>query len=167
MKIGRLLIACAFMGSLSACGFAPLYKETAQSQRAHQSLASIEIMPKKDRTHQLMRNKLLYLMGENRAPLYQLNISPVVEKLGFGIRQDASASQERLTLTVDYSLVDLSSLEKKVKILSGQLSRSTSYQLVQSDYATLVRREDSIERLAEKIAEDLHLKLLLHFKQGE
>jgi LPS-assembly lipoprotein len=65
-------------------------------------------------------------------------------------------------LNADYRLVDLSSNEV---VLKGNTEATSAYNVVESEYATLVARRDAEKRAAKMLSDDLSLRLALYFAQ--
>ncbi|WP_245835151.1 hypothetical protein [Thalassospira mesophila] len=109
-----------------------------------------------DRVGQLTRNVLLENLtpkGETSSPLYELSIEidETTNDLGFTKQNEATVSD--YILSGAYKLVRISD----TKILrSGTLRARTSFNLVQSDFASLEAkssaREDAARNLARQIA---------------
>lgn len=159
----RLLVLIASLGVLSACGFKPLYGERMDSPAVNESLGSILIAPIPDRLGQLVRNAVserVTPLGPPGAPVYRLEIALGVEKINMGVRQDESVTRRTYRLNADYRLRDFAT-EKTV--LAGKTWSTTAYDVVRSDFATLVAEEDAQERLAEEVAEEIRTRLALYF----
>ena len=150
---------------LSACGFRPLYETGGSTSAMRDQLAGIEVAPIADRLGQQMRNRLLDRLASGGTPDYRLEITLAQSSEGYGIRPDAAATQERLTVTAQVRLIALAGAEKPV--FEEVMRSSTSYDLVLSDYAILSRREDSAKRLVLELAERIHRRLALHFTQSD
>ncbi len=127
-------------------------------------LASIEVAPIADRLGQQMRNRLLDRLASGGTPDYRLEVTLDQSSEGYGIRPDAAATQERLTVTAHIRLVSL--VGEEAPVFDEVMHSSTSYDLVLSDYAILSRREDSARRLVVELAERIHRRLALHNTQS-
>lgn len=168
-RLLKLLSVIFSLTLLTACGFAPMYTTPETESGVNSQLAAITIPAKNQRLHQLMRIELMQLMnsgGMNNEgggqARYDLTIALSQKSDDFGIRQDASATQERLTLTASYQLKEGEKL-----LLEKSLTRSTSFTLVQSDFAALSAREDSAKRLAKALAADIHRQISIYFHQNK
>lgn len=139
--------------SVTACGFSPVYKA---DRGVVPGLASIEIAAIEDRLGQQMRGYLIDRMGVSGNNVYRLNVRLRKQHEGFGIRADAAATQEQVTLWADFDLVRLSDDKK---ILSDTLRARSSFDLVLSDFASLSQREDTERRLAFELADQLQAAL--------
>ncbi len=164
----KLLVLPALM-FLSACGFTPLYQSGSDGQSGlgtpslDHSLSTIEVAPISDRVGQQMRNHLLVRLNTKGTPQYQLKIILEQSTRGYGIRPDASITQEELTVKAHVSLLDLNTNEAPPLFMETYTSR-TSYDAVLSDFATLTQREDSARRLAIEIADRIHRRMAVYFQ---
>ncbi len=147
---------------LSACGFRPLYEAGGSADAMRDHLSGIEVAPIADRLGQQMRNRLLDRLGTGGTPDYRLEITLEQASEGYGIRPDAAATQEQLTVIAHVKLVNLNGEEL---VFEEDMRSTTSYDLVLSDYAILSRREDSARRLVLELAERIHRRLALYFTQ--
>lgn len=149
------------LGALSAlggCGFAPLYAER-DNGGAEEELAAVKINTIGDRNGQMLHNLLLDRInpkGRPATPLYSLDIQLTEQKANIGIIKDSSATLAQLGSTANYTLYDL----KARKALQSGRSRSfTSYNIVQSDFATLSAEKDARERTLRELADDITTKI--------
>lgn len=149
---------------LSACGFRPLYEAGGSSQAMQAHLASVEIAPIADRLGQVMHNHLLDRLNVAGRADYRLTVSLDQSTQGFGIRPDAAATQEQLTLV---ATVVFTRLDGEEVIFAEDMRARTSYDLVLSDFASVQQREDSERRLALELAERIHRRLALYFTKAE
>jgi LPS-assembly lipoprotein len=149
---------------LTACGFRPLYEAGGSSGAMQEHLASIEVAPIPDRLGQQMRNRLLDRLNTGGVPRYRLEVTLAQESEGYGIRPDAAATQEQLTVYATVKLVDLNG---EGLVFEENMRSTTSYDLVLSDYAILTRREDSARRLVLELAERIHPRPAFHFSKAD
>ena len=159
----KLLASCLLL-VLTGCGFRPLYEAGGSSDAMQEHLAGIEVAPIADRLGQQMRNRLLDRLNTSGTPDYRLEITLAQENEGYGIRPDAAATQEQLTLFAHVKLVNLNG---ETLVFEEDMRATTSYDLVLSDYAILTRREDSARRLMLDLAERVHRRLALYFSKAE
>jgi len=156
--LSRRHILLAGLSALAGCGFAPLYAER-ENGAAEQELASVKINTIPDRNGQMLHNLLLDRMnakGRPGAPLYSLDIQLTEQKANVGIIKDSSATLAQLASTANYTIYDL----KERKVLQSGRSRSfTSYNILQSDFATLSAEKDARERTLRELADDITTKV--------
>ncbi|WP_286829383.1 MULTISPECIES: LPS assembly lipoprotein LptE [Kordiimonas] len=159
---GALVITLALL--LSACGFRPLYEAGGSSRAMQQHLAGVEVAPIADRLGQVMRNRLLDRLNTGGTADYRLTVTLEQSTQGYGIRPDAAATQEQLTLVAHVAFIRLNGEEI---VFTEDMRARTSYDLVLSDFATVTQREDSARRLALELAERIHRRLALYFTKAE
>jgi LPS-assembly lipoprotein len=152
-----LLLLCI---ALAACGYQPLYGEHGAANTAvTANLAEIRIEAIPDRVGQKMYNFLherLTPEGKLAEPKYALRvrIRETVEELLY--ERDETATRANLTLRADYELRRLADDE----VIAKGTSRSTSgYDILSSQYATLVSKDDARERNARVISDDIRTRM--------
>lgn len=163
IRVLRALALVASLGVLAACGFKPLYGERMDSPAINDSLGTILVAPIPNRLGQLVRNAVLERiapLGAPDAPAYRLEIKVDVEKTNVGIRQDESVTRITYRLNAEYRLRDFATEDT---LVTGKAWSTTAYDVVRSDFATLVAEEDAQERLAEEVAEEIRTRLALYF----
>ena len=155
-RIAPLLVCFA----LGACGFEPLYGERGTDNAAVTTdLATIRIEAIPDRIGQKMYNLLYERLtpdGKADVPKYSLrvHIRETVEELLY--ERDETATRANVTLRADY---ELRRIEDDELIAKGT-SRSTSgYDILSSQYATLVSRDDARDRSARVISDDIRTRM--------
>ena len=130
------------------CGFAPLYKQVDGETSVSERFAEIEIPSIPDREGQILRNDLidrLYTQGRPADARYTLKIDPVNTSISsLGIRKDATATREQLTFSVHVQLVDRAS---SAVLLDRSVRAVGSYDILDSQYQTLVSRQTASERV--------------------
>ena len=149
------LLVCLIL--LGGCGFRPIYGTATQGNTAA-ALASVDVEPISDRVGQILHNHLLDLLnprGRPERPRYRLsvNLSESVERIAF--RKTEVATRANLWLRVSFTLQGAAG----ESVLSGNLSVVSSYNILQTDFATLAAEQDARERAARQLAEELRLQL--------
>lgn len=155
------LLAVALL--LSACGFRPLYGERANSASAVQHMAAIEIAPIPERVGQELQNQLRVRLNPRGAPAntrYRLLTRLREVRTDLAIRDDASATLANLQLIANYTLHDAATNNV---LYSGQSRFTASYNLVRSQFATLVAEDDARSRAVEAISDDMRVRLGIYF----
>ena len=145
---------------LSGCGFHPIH---ASDSTTIEMLAQIEITSMDTRLGQILRGFLIKRLSspnQPNAPRYNLDISLQVSKEALAIARDESATRFNMTLSADYSLV---SLKNNKIVLKGSTRAISAFNVVSSDYATLVAERDAEIRAARVITEDLLGRLTVFF----
>jgi LPS-assembly lipoprotein len=150
------LVAAA--AALGACGFQPLYGDNG-ARNASAELAAVHINTIPDRNGQMLHNFLLdriNAQGRPSDPRYVLDIRLTESKASLGIIKDSSSTLAQIASVANYTLRDL----KANKVLQSGRSRSvTSYNIVQSDFATLAAEKDARERTLRELSEDITTKV--------
>lgn len=144
---------------LAGCGFQPLYGDKDYGAAGGKDLATVKINTIADRNGQILHNFLLDRInphGRPGAPLYSLDIQLTEQKTNVGIIKDSTATLGQLASTANYTLYDL---KKRVPAHSGRSRSFTSYQIVESQFATLSAEKDARERTLREIAEDITTKV--------
>lgn len=167
------IISLSLILLLSAgCGFRPLYSEPepasgmqGHSQSAAMQLQQVAVAAEDNRTGQLLRRAtedLLYLNGKSAAR-YRLTLTHELNKYPIGIEPDGQVSRYNLELMVRYQLSSASG----TPIANQELKTVTSYNVVASDYATLIAERDATKRTTEEMAQILvpHLAKALEAAQ--
>lgn len=160
----RPLLAVIFL-ILGACGFHPMYGGS-DGRALRQNLDNITVAPIPDRLGQLVRNSLLDQMTGNGGAdaQYRLSVFLNLEEEGVGFRQDEAITRTNVMLTADYRVVRLA--DKQVA-LAGKARVFGAYDVVESDFSTLVARRDIKRNLAERVATQIHTRLAAHFRPGK
>ncbi len=141
---------------LAACGFQPLYGDADEQLAPTEDLLElVDVPPIADRTGQLLRIELTNRLTPTRPapqPVYTLPIRLTESRANLAVRKDASATRANLTITATYELQRISD---GVSLTSGSVRSVNSYDIVTSDYATLVAEQDARRRGAKDIADGI------------
>ena len=166
MWLSRTFATLILLTALAACGFKPLYGTDPSGLSDPQGeLATIRVAPIPDRLGQLVRNQLVeYLTprGQGAQNRYQLNVKLSLSSVGTALAQDESATRYNLTLTSNFTLVDLSTNKK---VFVGVARSIAVYNVITSEYATLIARQDAERRAAQDVAEELRTRLGVFFSR--
>ena len=159
-----LAMPLALLIGLGACGFRPLYSER-HNAGVTAELAAIRIDLIADRTGQKLHNFLLDRFnpkGSAAQPRYGLTVKVLTQRRELGIRKDETATRANLTLTASYTLRDW----RTNRSLYQGVSRSTnSYNILESDFATLAALNDVTTRAARELSEKIKTRLSIYFSQ--
>ena len=171
MSLSRTLFIIAGLFLLGGCGFQPMYQKHDASDAVVDDLAQIEILnpidPDKhdDRMGQKVKNLLLDRLnpkGRPRDPFYTLILSIRVTKSELGLRITEEATRAKLSVSVDYTLNE----KKTDAVLFRENARSVnSYNIVDSDYATLSAETNAKNRGAREVADLIKLQLGIFFER--
>ena len=158
----RATALAACLAILGGCGFQPLYGQRDRGSVAAE-LAAVKIKLIENRVGQQLRNFLLDRLNPQGKPataIYDLIIELAESREDLGIRKDETATRANLTLRAEYVLESAATGE----ILVEGFSRSvTSYDLVDSDFATLSAEADARKRAVRQISEDIKIRLGIYF----
>lgn len=163
MSCFRNVFLVAVLLSLAACGFRPLYASGGNSTTATTSqLALVRIDRIPDRLGQELRNALLDRLtplGPPSEPLYMLRVSITETNQELGIRKDETATRANLRLNVTYVLYDVISRQP---LFESKQRAVGSYNILESDFATLAAEQNVRSRLVRKISDSIRTNLALH-----
>ncbi len=157
------IIALLALTGLTACGFRPLYAEDKGGDSTAAEMAKVKISMMEDRIGQLTRSVLVETLtprGQTSRPEYSLDIglSETVSELGY--TKDNEATIADYILSANYRLSRIS--DSKV-LRTGTLRARTTYNLVESDFASLeaesAARSDAARNLARQLANQVAVGL--------
>jgi LPS-assembly lipoprotein len=168
--LGRLTSSWSACGILllfllSGCGFQPLYGTSVQQDVPAQfQQVYVQVIP--DRIGQQIRNYLLDRLnpqGQPSRPLYTLKVEPSVSRTNLGIKRDETATRAVMNLDVNFFLADA----RSGKVLFSGYERSVnSFNIVDSDFATLSAEKDALDRAAREVSNAIRLRLGIYFRTG-
>lgn len=148
-------------GALSGCGFHPLYGKA--NPEVVPELAAVKIDSIADRNGQLLRNMLYQKMnpeGEPANPKYVLRakLDEIVQALA--IQLNEVATRANLLMDAQYELTDL----RTGKVVFRQdLRATTSYDIVQDEFANVTAQNDARKRALRQIGDDIATQLSFYF----
>lgn len=158
----RTIFLLAALGFLGGCGFQPLYG-TSFGAYAPEEFAAIRIKPIRDRVGQQLHNQLLSLLnpgGRAKKPRYVLEARLTESIASLGVQKSAFATRANLTLSVNYRL---SPLPIGNPVLTSNDSIIVSYNILESDFATLMAEKDARARAVRELAQVIRTRLGAHF----
>lgn len=148
----RLVLLLAASLTLSGCGLHPLYADGSHGVAAN-ALSNISIGPIAGREGWLVRTALIDRIGEQgSAARYRLDVKLDDRIEGLGLRSDATTTRERRTLRARYQLVD--TIENRI-LVDATAGSDIGIDIVNSEYATVAAEQTAIERLAERVADQI------------
>jgi len=145
--------------TLAACGFRPLYGESARP--AEQLLASVAIENIEDRSGQQLRLLLtdrFYSTAPQTSTKYRLAVRYVASKTELGIRRDDVATRARLALTGYFTLTPMDGSEP----FSGSERSFVSYNILLDPYATGAAEQNATERGLTQLADNMTNRIALY-----
>jgi LPS-assembly lipoprotein len=146
---------------LQGCGYQPLY---GANTPAAQQLPVVQINNIPDRAGQQLRNRLIdrfYQDGRPASPEYTLDISLVPNVYKLGIALDDSATRAELSLQANYTLRNM----QGAAVLSGATTSVTNFNILRSQYATLIGEQDAYDRGIAQVSEDITRRISLFFNR--
>lgn len=148
---------------VTGCGFRPLYGERASGASTVDAMALVQIGKVSGRYGQVLRNYLLDRLnprGHASAPRYRLDLNIETQKEALAIEQDETVERFNFSLIAKYRLVDLTDTKTVFKARSQSIA---AYNVVRSDYATLVAENDAAARVAREVSDDIKIQLAIFF----
>ena len=159
-------LSILFLLSLSACGFSPVYGTYSAKNNVNvqTQLNQIEIATIADKSGIDLRNSLLdklYAGIPAATPQYKLETKQQPEIIvDSGIARDATTTREQMTLKV---IITLTEIETGETLINREFKAITNYNILASEYATLIARQDARKRGLSQIAEDIVTQFSLYF----
>lgn len=167
--------------ALTACGFQPLYKKDAFGADVTHELTQVKVLSvtstdrkdlrREQRQYDRLRQQLNSLLrrrlnpdGVERTVRYQLASNLSVSLARTGIQITEEATRARLTVQVTFQLYEAGT----DRILySGTEQSINSYNVVDSQYATLSAENDAARRAVREISDSVRLRLALYFQRQQ
>ena len=159
---------------IAACGFEPLYVEKTSGDDLWyynnkfdtdivREMAQIKIESVTDRIGQMIKNELMDTFNPHGTPKcakYFLKIQPVAsETVQQALRDDITATREKVKYTVSYSLWD----KDNGQLVSGSSWVYLSYDLLDNPYSTTMDKKKVEKDGAKIIANDISLRIGAYF----
>ena len=145
----------------SSCGYEPIYSKNVNTNK---ELLSISIKNIKNRSGQVLRNTLLNQLNPDRERViikYRLIIKISENKTNLAYRRDMSSTRQDLEVIAKYLLKNA----KNEEILLKQEAKSiSSFDVVESVYATLIAENDARKKNLQVISDDIYTNLIIFFK---
>ncbi len=163
--MGRRFIALLGFSLLAGCGFQPMYGSLSPNTQAGIELENIELSIPNTRLGALLHNQLadtIYSQGAPAEPAHQLAIQIDSFERSTALRIDASTAREIFELQTRFQLTDIESGEV---VYTGARTTTASYDVVDSQFSTLVSKEDAQTRAVRQMSDDIKLDLGWHFSQ--
>ena len=149
--------------ALTACGFTPLYSTQGETGVAREirdiHLAQLTGPP--DASHFVQSALAVSLPGDKgENSRYTLTIRLRDQRRAIAVTRSADTTRFDYFLNATYELTDMVTGEKRRQ----RLDTVVSYGVVDSQYASLVGREDAVRRAALEIARKVELDIALYLK---
>lgn len=164
---GALAVLCA-SGSLAGCGFTPVYGEHGHgSTAAGPRVANVRIASMgPGEIGMYMRESLLdNITGsvEPEHPTHVLFVSPQVAESSILVQSNAYVTRYNVAVSATYKLTDMATGQV---VTEGQTRALSAYNVIQSEYATLVGKRDAERRAADTAAHDISMRVALYFSHN-
>ncbi len=156
----------ATLVALAACGFQPLYGKGPQ-QAAPDQLGNIAVAPIADRLGQITHNFLLDRLnprGQPADPSYRLEVKLFDSKQNLAIKKDATATRALLNLSAQFRLIEIST---GYPVYDGRSRATASYNIVESQYATIAAEKNARLRASRIVAEDIAVRVSVCLSRKE
>lgn len=159
--LARCMLGVVVLSAITACGFRPVYATYEDDRDLTKKLTAIEISSADTVINQYVRRSLTRLItpekNKARAPLYVLELDANASHGALAIQLDQEVTRYKTTVSLRYSIKEKAS----GKIMrQGTLVRQGGYDVVESEYAEHVSRNDTEKRVASELAEDLKLDII-------
>jgi len=152
----RTVVALTVLATLSlaACGFTPLYGDTA----ARSALTRITVSAPEDRLGYRLREQLEDALGLDRsqAPQWRLETDVSQSRRPLGRRIDDTATRYELTVRAAWTLTPANGGDA----MTGSETVTTTYAAADQPYAAISAQQDGEERAAAELARRIRLSLL-------
>lgn len=157
-----ILIIIGF--SLASCGFKPLYG-THGAATTGQRMAAIELQTEQSRLGQHLYRNLAERFDYSRTPNYRLVVDLESSENEVAIGRDSRARRFDVAVVATYGLVSIASGQNVYK---NRLVSRSSYNVIDSDFATEIARRDAERRAVDMLSDEIatHVALLLN-RQAE
>ena len=140
---------------LSACGFSPLYKKVSTQE----GNVPVKVSPIPDQYGFAMRQIIQNKLGNSSNSQYTLNVSaPFFSTWDQTIDDKNFATMMGISGSVSYTLIENKTHKE---ILNSSTSLTSSYSVVKDPYATTVAERKVKKELAEQLAEQVSLHVLV------
>jgi LPS-assembly lipoprotein len=159
---------------VAACGFQPMYGKNGFNNAGGDaaitgaptalSQVAIDLIP--DRSGQFLRNALidrLHLQGTPANPAYTLRMSEVAESIiDLDITVTSEATRRQIRLITVMALINN---QTGAAVLTRDLQAQTSYNVLDSEYSTLVTERSAREAALNDLARQIEQQLVLYFRR--
>lgn len=161
----RILALCVFwLCALTACGFQPLYQQSSlRSPAATAPTPEILVANIPDRPGQQLHTLLIDGLnphGIEGTADYVLEVTLEEEVEETALQKDETATRANVTLRALFTLRELDTGEP---LLSGASLSTTSYNILDSPFATDVGEQNARERGLRELASDIQTRLAVFF----
>ncbi|HRK98258.1 MAG: hypothetical protein KDJ26_07740 [Alphaproteobacteria bacterium] len=148
---------------LTACGFHPVHGgHSLNAAEREQNLPAISIDMIPDREGQILRNELIDRLGDPIGGQYRLTVSKIIETdKELAITKSSEATRAQLRLKTRMTL----SNNQGHELLSRDLQALTSYNVLESEFATRVTENAARKNALIDLARQIDLNINLYFNR--
>lgn len=161
----RLATPLIVAAGLAACGYTPLYGTSSAGMQTSEALSDVAIAPIDMGLVGLdVYTGLLDRInpeGSKAGSKHRLQVRLAPALSGLLVQPDSAITRYNYTLIGSYELIDLST--GKVAV-SGDVVGTSAYNVVSSEYATVVARRDAEKRAAKSVSDEIALRIALYLK---
>ena len=146
----------------AGCGFQPLY-ETRKYNPVIKEFAYVHVAPIKDRIGQQLRNEILNrLHSSAKKNRYKYKLVTTLNEgiQALAVRKSAFATRANLTVTATFHLI---AEDNDDPVLSAIEKTTVSYNILDSEFATLIAQNDAQKRAIESLGKDIVVRLAVFF----
>ena len=163
----KLLISLAALTLLTGCGFKPIYG-SAGASNVGTKLSTIKVALIQDRIGQQLRNLLLDRInpgGTPRQPNYQLSVQIAQTKHELAVKKSEISTRANLVFTANFQLQGLGRFSDRS--FSGNSKIVTSYNILSSNFGTLVAEKDARRRAVRELSDGIINRLAAYLQTIE
>ncbi len=164
MSLFKFITVLAVLAVLQGCGFRPLYGDPSAGSSSAE-LALIKVEPIKERTGQMLWNHLRTAFNpkpRTQKPRYLLNIRITEGTASLAVKKSAFATRANLKVTAIFQLLNAATAKS---MYSASRSITVSYNILNSEYATLAAEKDARIRAVRELSEDIRTQLGVYFSR--
>ena len=161
------LLFCSII-FVQSCGYEPLYQKSDVANTAGSELSTIIVKPISDRIGQKLRNHLydaLTPAGKPKNPKWELNVTLQESIQKIALEQTSFSTRANLTLSGTFHLTAIGAND--VKGHAGSVSVISSYNIFDSEYATLIAERDARSKAVLILSNDIRRALAIWFNNRE
>ena len=159
-----MVLAMVLATTLAGCGFRPLYA-VGPGGGVASDIGTVRIAPIPNRVGQILRNELVDRLnpaGEPADPRYSLEAHVAVAKMELGFRKDETATRTSLRFRSPFRLRDSNS---RAIVYSSRASAVASYNILDSEYATISAARSARRRGLVLIADSIAMRVAAYFNR--
>ena len=165
-KFGSSFFAVLIVGPLiTACGFTPVYQQNSRSQ-TRDYLSLIEIASISGKHGMQLSNwleKKISPAESVQTPRYLLSIDLNSSTEAVLIQLDNTATRQNLKISAAFTLINISTGKA---VYTGKAVSVGSYNVVESEFATIAAEDNAAKRAAREIGEEILDLLVVFFSRS-